>query len=318
MANLFSMHYTLQKLLPLDSQNTIEGGKGTSKSTLLNLYVVKYLSEGKIVFLNYDLAGWWPDLIARIHFGKNYGKKSPDELRQYYIDVMSRAWRFDDWYDLYDIRPKRNKGLSPEGQYLIGFDEGSMRMNSRDYASRMKYNLEHFGSANRESSFFSMLRKLGFHAIVCAQSIKDLDAQWRNQRGYILRSKNLKKEGVYGFRSPITFFRTNVFSGTGREGKFWWNFPSWLAPYYDSYALFDERDHGGLRYQYDPYSPFRRAREEQLALHSVTIPHLLPGRREHIGGGEVVAGREGRAAQHGLSPLDGEREPSHEALPDFS
>lgn len=256
------VNYRMANLVALDSQNTIEGDKGSGKTTLAMMYWAEYLRLGKEVFLNFDLYGWWPDFIARLKFGASYGKKSPEQLREYYKDVMNRCFRFDDWDDLYDLRPVRLKDKSPEGQRLVIFDEGTQRMNSRTWTERKQADKSRYNSPIRQTAFFSQARKLGYHLVVIAQAGKDLDSQWRSQKGYRITSKNLNKEGYLGFRFPFTMFRTNVYCGTGKVGGMFWGYPKYLAPFYDSWEYFDEMVSQGLRFQYDPLSPLSAQRQK--------------------------------------------------------
>lgn len=267
------MFYTLHNLFPLEYQNTITGSKGDGKTTFGMMYWALYLAEGKRVYTNFDLYGWWPDIVARVHFGARYSRLSREKLHGYYRDVMSRCYRFDEIDDLYEERVPRSRGENPEGKMLALFDEATIRINSRTYTERSKADKERHGTSVRTTTFFSQARKLGWHLLFIAQNDKDLDAQYRNQGGYTIKCKNLKKHGAFGFRSPVQIFSTGYFNGPAKAGnklaqKFWL-YPKYLASVYDSWEVFDDVRNHGLRLHLDPDDPFgnkyRRDEVERIA-----------------------------------------------------
>jgi hypothetical protein len=272
--------YTLDNLFPLDNQNTIEGEKGSGKTTLAMLYWAKYLSEGKRVYLNFPLYGFWPDLVARLRFRARYRKKSRQQLHDYYRDVMCRCFVFDEWEDLYEVRPLRQRGKSPEDQMLVVYDEASIRLNARTWSERAKLSKERHGTSVRETQFFSQGRKLGFTFLVISQNEKDLDNQYRHQAGYSIRSKNLRKQGFLGFRTPIPLFVTAFYWRKSRVKTMWWPYPKFLSSYYDSWELFDSTQSRGLRHQLPPADPFgcRAAAADQERIYRGRVELLRDAR----------------------------------------
>lgn len=250
------MYYTLHNLWALDSQNTVVGPKGSGKTTLAIMYAALALAEGKRLYTNFGLYDFWPDIVARIRFGSRYSKIPPHELREYYKDVMSRAFRYDDISDLYEERVPRRRGENPEGKMLCVFDESSIRLNSRTYSERSASDKAKYGNSVRTTQFFSQGRKLGFTLLFIAQNAKDLDAQYRNQAGYLIKSKNMQKEGIFGFKLPLPLFLTSYWHNKSRLRTQWWLYPKYLGEMYDSWEVFDAGDAHGLRLHLDPTDPY--------------------------------------------------------------
>lgn len=169
--------------------NFVTGTLGSGKSYFAMRYVRDYLREGKIVATNFELTGeWWrtwsrsSGLLARLR-----ADLEADYMRGW--EMRDRAYRFDVPDDLYDFR------LPGEGEDrgLIVLDEGALRMNSREWASRAKDEKERYGTGLRSLQWYINMRKLGWSCLILAHSEAQLDNQVRAMGGAIIRCRNLKK-----------------------------------------------------------------------------------------------------------------------------
>jgi len=246
-------------LFPLSNHNTMTGQKGSGKTTLSMLYLFRYLASGRVVFTNFRLYGGWFVAAARIMAGgvEKFAALPPGEQRSLTQDVRSRCFRFDEWDDLYQVLPKRNKGESPEDRFLCIYDEASIRLNSRTWSDRTSKSKARYGHAARETQFFSQGRKLGFTLLVISQSEQGLDNQFRQQAGYRVHLRHLKQQGYMGVRLPFDRMLAIYHWGETKSiiKRKLFRYPQWLANYYDSWELFDGSTSFGLRYHYDPFLP---------------------------------------------------------------
>ncbi len=169
--------------------NFVTGTLGSGKSYFAMRYVRDYLREGKIVATNFELTGeWWrtwsksSGLLARLR-----ADEQADYMRGW--QMRENAYRFDVPDDLYDFR------LPGEGEDrgLIVLDEGALRMNSREWASRAKDEKERYGTGLRSLQWYINMRKLGWSCLILAHSEDQLDNQVRAMGGAIIRCRNLKK-----------------------------------------------------------------------------------------------------------------------------
>lgn len=264
------------ELYPLSNQNTMTGQKGGGKTTLSMLYIIQYLSVGKVVFCNFRLMGGWYIAAARVIAGgaARFRALSPSRQRELVKDVRSRCFRFDDWDDLYRVKPRRRVGENPEDRFLCVYDEGSIRLNARSYSERQSRSKARYGTPVRETQFFSQGRKLGFTILVISQSEQSLDNQFRQQAGYRIHLRHLKNTGYMGIKLPVNKMLAIYHWGetkTVMKRKLF-GYPQWLSNYYDSWELFDSTTQHGLRYQFDPDYPIGRVsdlRRDRPLLHLV-------------------------------------------------
>ncbi len=169
--------------------NFVTGTLGSGKSYFAMRYVRDYLREGKVVATNFEFTGdWWrtwsksSGVIARLRATAEADYQRGWEMRD-------KAFRFDVPDDLYDFRLPGDG----EDRGLIVLDEGALRMNSREWASRAKEEKERYGTGLRSLQWYINMRKLGWSCLILAHSEEQLDNQVRAMGGAVIRCRNLKK-----------------------------------------------------------------------------------------------------------------------------